>query len=166
MLPRVSTHLHMCLIIIFFYSFRSPSFSVGPGWHFTALYVCDKWKEGKKRNSNEENQNLHSSLKMVFSQFQLNLLHQAPCSISVHLTPLMCDRPQLLSQSRASPTLWLSPSPRQIRHQNLRNWPASSGSRDKLWLRSSHTEDRKKSPGNNSKQSRCPWLRSPRIWFS
>lgn len=96
MLARVSSHLHMRQIVIFFYSLVSPGLSVSSGWPFTALYVCDKWKEKKKRNSSEENQHLHSSLKVVSSQFPLNLPHQAPSiHLFAHLTVHMCDRPTI-----------------------------------------------------------------------
>lgn len=76
-------------------------------WHFAALYVCDKGKQGKKRNLSEENQNLHTSLKVAFGQFPPNLPHQGP---SVHFfshhAPYLCDRhTDPLSEWSLSPLL-------------------------------------------------------------
>lgn len=44
--------IHLSLLIIF-HSFI-PSLSLRSHWHFTALYVCDKWSRERQGNPNEE----------------------------------------------------------------------------------------------------------------
>lgn len=107
MLSRVSSHLHICLSIIFFYSIASPGLSVGSGWHFTALYVYDKCKQRKKSNWSEENQNLHSSLEGAVQPVPTQPASSSPqrSSLRPSHTPYVVTELQFLSQSRASPTL-------------------------------------------------------------
>ena len=138
-------------------------FSVGPGWHFTALYVCASEK-GRGGNSSEENQNPHSRLKAMFIWFPLNLPHQAPWSVSAPLIPLVCDSPQLLTQSRASPTLQC--------HPHLNRYAIKTYKADLRHLGAEISSDstvhtlRTENSLEATKENGCPWHHSARIWFS
>lgn len=173
MLSRVSSQLHKCLIIIFFTASYLQIFSWARLAFHCPLCVWQVkrggaegwgWGVGQGGNSSEENQNPHSRFKAVFIWFPLNLPHQAPWSISAPLTPLMCDRPQLLTQSRASLTLQCHPHLDRYAIKNyeadLRHLGAEISSDS-----TAHTP-RTENSLEATKENGCPWHHSARIWFS
>lgn len=163
MLSRVTSQLHKCLIVIFFYSFISPNFQLGQVG-ISLPFMCVISEKGRGGNSSEENQNPHSRLKAMFIWFPLNLPHQAPWSVSAPLIPLVCDSPQLLTQSRASPTLQC--------HPHLNRYAIKTYKADLRHLGAKISSDstahtlRTENSLEATKENGCPWHHSARIWFS
>lgn len=139
-------------------------FSVGPGWHLTALYVCDKWKGEGVGIRVKKTRILTADWKQCSSGPHSTSLIRPPEASLLLSYPLCVTVPS--SSHRAEPLPHSNVTPHLNRYAiktykaDLRHLGAEISSDS-----TAHTP-RTENSLEATKENGCPWHHSARIWFS